>query len=138
MKKLLLILLCVPLIYSCGDKKNNCLQENFSCEDQIKIRIYETSDHKRSRKGKPPLERDKITIKNIGCNCYENPYYGEINRVNETKYTIYCNARLKVDEYEGNLVKYYSVKYKFNDNCEPMYGNSGWEIREQHLYGDDW
>ena len=44
MKKLLLILLCVPLIYSCGDNKNSLTRENI--KGNVKEIIETTFDAK--------------------------------------------------------------------------------------------
>ena len=107
------------------DRKNNCFKKNISCKDEVKIGIYATLDKQRSYRGKPPLNRDKITIRNISCSCYENPYYGEINRENETKYRISCHMNLKVDDL---VIKYYSIYAVFNDDCEPI--TSRWHERE--------
>jgi hypothetical protein len=81
MKKLLLILLCVPLIFSCGEKEDKVLklEEKIAYELSQEIEVndlflnFEFGDTEKevNKKLRELVKKDKISIDNIGRYSYE-------------------------------------------------------------------
>ena len=117
MKKLLLILLCVPLMFSCGENNDEKVQkeeiENDLTRANIKGKVKEIIETTFSAKesfGEP--QKGDLRTKDI------SKYNEDGNRTEETSY----NA-------DGELARKYKYQYDEFDNLK------NWIVRT--LYGDD-
>jgi len=149
MKKLLLILLCLPLLFSCGDKekdnKINELEENIdkiqTLNNELNIEIVELKKLIEAEKNKGNFKEIKWTHYNSDGTIFRKEvfqYDKDGNKIEETYYNadgvLTCESKLKYDEY-GNHIE------RVNKNTkEDAYGKliAKWEVQYEYDTLKNW
>ena len=124
MKKLLLLLLCVPLIYSCGDNKNSLTRENIKGNvkeiiDSIGFKFELKQDHFLEISGAPqqcPESKIKETLEtllsgeNIDHSIKHFSQADQISKKLSKKLAIRSGAYLEKEELQMLLNKFFDCK----------------------------